>query len=113
MVDCGTPLTKQALEKVDFLVVQDMFMTETAKLADVILPATASLEKDGTFVNTERRIQRFYKAMEPMGDSKPDWEIIQMVANALGANWSYKHPAEIMDEIAKLCPIFAGVAIQD
>ncbi|ACP56391.1 formate dehydrogenase subunit alpha [Saccharolobus islandicus] len=110
MVDCGTPLTKQALEKVDFLVVQDMFMTETAKLADVILPAAASLEKDGTFVNTERRIQRFYKAMEPMGDSKPDWEIIQMIANALGANWSYKHPAEIMDEIAKLCPIFAGVS---
>ncbi|TRM83965.1 formate dehydrogenase subunit alpha [Sulfolobus sp. A20-N-F6] len=109
MVDCGTPLTRQALEKVDFLVVQDMFMTETAKLADVILPATASLEKDGTFVNTERRIQRFYKALEPLGESKPDWEIIQMIANALGANWKYKHPSEIMDEIARLCPIFAGV----
>ncbi|MEM3972520.1 MAG: formate dehydrogenase subunit alpha [Saccharolobus sp.] len=110
MVDCGTPLTKQALEKVDFLVVQDMFMTETAKLADVILPAAASLEKDGTFVNTERRIQRFYKAMEPLGDSKPDWVIIQMIANALGANWNYNHPSEIMDEVARLCPIFAGVS---
>jgi len=110
MVDCGTPLTKEALEKVDFLVVQDMFMTETAKLADVILPAASSLEKDGTFVNTERRIQRFYKALEPIGESKPDWEIIQMVANALGANWNYKHPSEIMDEVAKLCPIFAGVS---
>jgi len=109
MVDCGTPLTRQALEKVDFLVVQDMFMTETAKLADVVLPAAASLEKDGTFVNTERRIQRFYKAMEPLEDSKPDWEIIQMIANALGANWNYKHPSEIMDEVAKLCPLFAGV----
>ncbi|MEM3350925.1 MAG: formate dehydrogenase subunit alpha [Saccharolobus sp.] len=110
MVDCGTPLTKQALEKVDFLVVQDMFMTETAKLADVILPAAASLEKDGTFVNTERRIQRFYKAMEPLGDSKPDWVIIQMIANALGANWNYNHPSEIMDEVARLCPVFAGVS---
>jgi formate dehydrogenase major subunit len=110
MVDCGTPLTKEALEKVDFLVVQDMFMTETAKLADVILPAASSLEKDGTFVNTERRIQRFYKALEPIGESKPDWVIIQMVANALGANWNYKHPSEIMDEVAKLCPIFAGVS---
>ncbi|MEM4086009.1 MAG: formate dehydrogenase subunit alpha [Saccharolobus sp.] len=110
MVDCGTPLTKQALEKVDFLVVQDMFMTETAKLADVILPAAASLEKDGTFVNTERRIQRFYKAMEPLGDSKPDWVIIQMIANAIGANWNYNHPSEIMDEVARLCPVFAGVS---
>jgi formate dehydrogenase major subunit len=110
MVDCGTPLVREALEKVDFLVVQDMFMTETAKLAHVILPASASLEKEGTFVNTERRIQRFYKAMEPLGESKPDWEIIQMVANALGANWNYKHPSEIMDEVAKLCPIFAGVS---
>ncbi|MEM3802482.1 MAG: formate dehydrogenase subunit alpha [Saccharolobus sp.] len=110
MVDCGTPLTKEALEKVDFLVVQDMFMTETAKLADVILPAAASLEKDGTFVNTERRIQRFYKAMEPLGDSKPDWVIIQMIANAIGANWNYNHPSEIMDEVARLCPVFAGVS---
>ncbi len=110
MVDCGTPLTRRALEQVDFLVVQDMFMTETAKLADVILPAAASLEKDGTFVNTERRIQRFYKAMEPLGESRPDWEIIQMVANALGANWRYRHPSEVMDEAARLCPIFAGVS---
>ena len=109
MVDCGTPLTRQALEKVDFLVVQDMFLTETAKLADVILPASASLEKEGTFVNTERRVQRFYKAIEPLGESKPDWEIIQMIAKALGADWDYKHPSEIMDEIARLCPIFAGV----
>ncbi|BFI75653.1 formate dehydrogenase subunit alpha [Sulfurisphaera ohwakuensis] len=109
MVDCGTPLTKKALEEVDFLVVQDMFLTETAKLADVVLPAAASLEKEGTFVNTERRIQRIYKAFDPLGDSKPDWEIIQMIANALGANWNYSSPAEIMEEIRRLCPIFAGV----
>ncbi|MCI2414186.1 MAG: formate dehydrogenase subunit alpha [Candidatus Aramenus sp.] len=110
MVDCGTPLTRKALEEVDFLVVQDMFMTETAKLADVILPASASLEKEGTFTNTERRIQRFYKAMEPLGDSKPDWEIIQMVANAMGANWHYRGPHEVMEEASRLCPIFAGVS---
>ncbi|MCG3109711.1 Formate dehydrogenase subunit alpha [Metallosphaera sp. J1] len=109
-VDCGTPLTRKALENVDFLVVQDMFMTETARLADVILPAAASLEKDGTFVNTERRIQRIYKAMDPLGESKPDWEIIQMIANAMGANWTYHHPSEIMDEIARLTPVFAGVS---
>lgn len=112
MVDCGTPLTRKALEKVDFLIVQDMFMTETAKLADVILPASSSLEKEGTFVNTERRIQRFYKAMEPLGESKPDWEIIQDIANALGATWNYRSPAEIMEEIRKLCPIFAGVTYE-
>ncbi|QKQ99077.1 formate dehydrogenase subunit alpha [Metallosphaera tengchongensis] len=110
MVDCGTPLTKKALESVNFLVVQDVFMTETAKLADVILPAVPSLEKEGTFVNTERRIQRFYKAMEPLGDAKPDWEIIQMIANALGADWSYSHPSQIMDEVARLTPVFSGVS---
>nr|WP_176586666.1 formate dehydrogenase subunit alpha [Sulfolobus acidocaldarius] len=109
MVDCGTPLTRKALEEADFVVVQDMFMTETAKLADVVLPVASNLEKDGTFVNTERRIQRFYKAMEPIGEAKADWEIIQMIANAMGANWNYKHPSDIMDEVAKLCPIFSGV----
>ncbi|BFH73100.1 formate dehydrogenase subunit alpha [Sulfurisphaera javensis] len=112
MVDCGTPLTRQALEKVDFLIVQDMFLTETAKLADVVLPAAASLEKEGTFVNTERRIQRIYKAFEPLGDSLPDWIIIQKIANALGANWNYSSPAEIMEEIRRLCPIFAGVTYE-
>ncbi|MEM3681228.1 MAG: formate dehydrogenase subunit alpha [Metallosphaera sp.] len=109
MVDCGTPLTRKALEGLEFLVVQDMFLTETAKLADVVLPACSNLEKDGTFVNTERRIQRFYKAMDPLGESKPDWEIIQLLARELGESWNYLHPSEIMDEIAKLVPIFSGV----
>lgn len=68
-----------------------------------------SLEKEGTFVNTERRIQSLYRVFEPLGESKPDWEIIQLIANRLGGGWNYGHPSEIMDEIAELTPIFAGV----
>jgi formate dehydrogenase major subunit len=100
----------QALNNVPFLIVQDVNFSETARFADVILPASPSLEKDGTFTNTERRIQRLYKAFEPLGESKPDWEIIQHIANRLGANWNYKHPSQIMDEVASLTPMFAGVS---
>ncbi|KAA8922438.1 formate dehydrogenase subunit alpha [Thermoplasma sp.] len=101
---------RKQLEKLDFLVVEDMFLSETAKYADVVLPAAASIEKDGTFVNTERRIQRIYRAMKPLGNSRPDWQIIQDVANRLGAGWNYKDPSEIMREVSKLAPIFAGVS---
>ena len=96
----------------DFMVVQDIFFTETCRYADLVLPASPSLEKDGTFVNTERRIQRLYKAFEPLGDSKPDWEIIQLIAQKLGGagGWNYTHPSEIMDEVASLTPTFAGVS---
>lgn len=96
-------------ERLDFFVVQDIFFTETCKFADVVLPASPSLEKEGTFVNTERRIQRLYEVFEPLGESKPDWWIIQQVANRLGANWKYEHPSEIMHEAASLAPMFAGV----
>jgi formate dehydrogenase major subunit len=75
----------------------------------VVLPACPSLEKDGTFVNTERRIQRLYEVFEPIGDSRPDWVIIQDVARALGIDWNYGHPADIMHECASLAPLFAGV----
>jgi formate dehydrogenase major subunit len=104
----------EALSKLDFLVVQDIFFSETCKYADLVLPASPSLEKDGTFVNTERRVQRLYKAFEPLGESKPDWEIIQLIAQKLGGagGWSYGHPSEIMDEIARLTPIFAGVSYE-
>ncbi len=68
----------------DFLVVQDVNFSETAAYADLVLPASPSLEKEGTFTSTERRIQRLYKALEPLGESKPDWEIIQLIANKLG-----------------------------
>ncbi|MGI4758996.1 MAG: formate dehydrogenase subunit alpha [Janthinobacterium lividum] len=99
----------RALSEIPFLVVQDIFFSETAKFANVVLPASPALEKDGTFTSTERRIQRLYKAMDPLGDSKPDWEILQLIANRLGAGWKYTHPSEIMDEIAELTPMFAGV----
>ena len=102
----------EALSQLSFLVVQDISFSETCRFADVILPASPSLEKDGTFVNTERRIQRLYKAMEPLGGSKPDWVILQMIANQLGAGWTYKHPSEIMDEIVALTPMFAGVTYE-
>ncbi|HEV2272620.1 MAG TPA: formate dehydrogenase subunit alpha, partial [Acidobacteriaceae bacterium] len=98
-----------AFGKLEFMVVQDIVFSETARFADVVLPAAPSLEKDGTFTSTERRIQRIYKALEPVGESKPDWEIIRDIANALGAGWKYDHPSQIMDEAARLTPLFAGV----
>jgi Uncharacterized anaerobic dehydrogenase len=112
LADSNRQKTEKALEMLDFLVVTELFMTQTTKLADVILPAAASVEKDGTYVNTERRIQRFYKALEPPGECRPEWQILQDIANSLGAKWNYKHPSEIMDEAAKLCPVFAGVNYQ-
>ena len=100
---------RDAFEKLEFFVVQDVIMSETARYADVVLPASPSLEKEGTFTNTERRIQRLYQVFEPLGESKPDWRMIQDIANALGANWNYSHPSEVMDEVASLTPLFAGV----
>ncbi|MDP4162629.1 MAG: formate dehydrogenase subunit alpha [Bacillota bacterium] len=110
IVDSNINHVESAFEKLEFFVVQDVFFSKTARFADVVLPAAPSLEKDGTFTNTERRIQRFYKVFEPMGDAKPDWEIFQEIANRLGANWNYKHPSEIMAEAASLATIFAGVS---
>ncbi len=102
----------EALRKLDFLIVQDINFSETCAYADLILPASPSLEKDGTFVSTERRIQRLYKALEPLGESKPDWEILQLIANKLGANWKYKHPSDVMVEVARLTPSLAGVTYE-
>jgi formate dehydrogenase major subunit len=104
----------KAFGMLDFMVVQDIFFSETCRYADLVLPASPSLEKDGTFVNTERRIQRLYKAFEPLGDSKPDWEIIQLIAQKLGGagGWGYAHPSEVMDEVAELTPHFAGVSYE-
>ncbi|MUV36313.1 Formate dehydrogenase [Lentibacillus sp. JNUCC-1] len=109
VVDANINYVRAAFEKLDFFVVQDLFFTETASYADVILPAVASLEKDGTFTNTERRIQRLYKALEPVGESKADWVILRDLARRMGYEWSYEHPSEIMDEAASLAPLFAGV----
>jgi formate dehydrogenase major subunit len=108
--DSNANFVGRALREVDFLIVQDINFSETARYADVVLPACPSLEKDGTFTSTERRIQRIYEAMPPLGESKPDWVILQMVANRMGGNWKYTHPSEIMDEVARLTPLFAGVS---
>ncbi len=107
--DSNANYVGEALSKLEFLIVQDINFSETCRYADLVLPAATSLEKDGTYTSTERRIQRINKAMEPLGESKPDWEILQLIANRLGAGWKYKHPSEIMDEVAKLTPLFAGV----
>jgi len=112
MVDSNANFVASALQKVDFLVMQDIFFTDTCRYADVILPASPSLEKEGTFTSTERRIQRLYQVMEPLGESRPDWQIIQEIANRLGANWNYRHPSEIYAEIAPLTPIMAGVTYE-
>ncbi|ULT54433.1 formate dehydrogenase subunit alpha [Neobacillus drentensis] len=112
LVDSNINHVHAAYEKLDFFVVQDIFFSRTAQYADVVLPASPSLEKEGTFTNTERRIQRLYQVFEPLGDSKPDWEIIQLVANRLGANWNYQHPSDIMEEAAMLMPIYAGVTYE-
>ena len=99
-------------ERLEFFVVQDIFFSETCRFADVVLPASPSLEKEGTFVNTERRIQRLYEVFEPLGESRPDWRIVQDIANRLGAHWNYTHPSQIMQEAASLAPMFAGVTYE-
>jgi formate dehydrogenase alpha subunit len=104
---------KEALEKLDFLVVQDIFLTETAELADVILPGLSFAEKDGTFTNTERRVQRVRKAVEPVGDSRPDWLITCQLAQKMGkSGFEFTHPSHIMDEIALLTPSYGGISYQ-
>lgn len=104
----------EALKSLDFLVVQDIFLSETAALAHVVLPATSSLEKDGTFTNTERRVQRFRKAIEPVGESRPDWMIISDLAARMGYGdqFCYSHPSQIMDEASALSPSYGGISYQ-
>ncbi|MCP3972263.1 MAG: formate dehydrogenase subunit alpha [Rhodobacteraceae bacterium] len=97
------------LRNLDFLVVQDLFLSETAALADVVFPVASFAEKDGTFTNTERRVQLLRKAMEPAGEARADWEIICDVATAMGYEMSYAGSAEIMAEIASLVPAYAGI----
>jgi formate dehydrogenase major subunit len=98
------------LRDLDFLVVQDIFVTETADHADVVLPAATSPEMHGTFTNTERRIQRVRPTSDPPGKARQDWEITQQLAQRLGYEWEYDHPREIMDEINSLAPIYGGVS---
>lgn len=106
LVDSDANHVDKVLSDLDFFVVQDIFFSRTAQYADIILPAAPSLEKEGTFTNTERRVQRLYQALPTLGDSKPDWWIIQEIANRLGANWTYDSPSDIFSEMASLAPIF-------
>jgi len=110
MSDPDVNHVKAGLENLDFLVVQDIFLSETAELADVVLPAASFAEKYGTLTNSERRVQLWHKAIDLVGDSKPDWEIICEISNRMGYEMKYDSPAEIMDEIASVTPIYGGMS---
>jgi len=107
--DPDTKHVIKSLESLDFLVVQDIFLTETAEYADVVLPAVSFAEKDGTFTNTERRVQRIRKAVKRPGDAKADWEILSELLSRLGIDADYGSPSDIMDEINMLTPIYGGI----
>jgi len=109
LIDSNINYVQDAFAKLDFFIVQDIFFGKTCQFADVVLPGAPSLEKEGTFTSTERRIQRLYQVFEPLEGCRPDWQIIRDVANHLGANWKYEHPSQVMDEIASVTPMFAGV----
>jgi formate dehydrogenase alpha subunit len=109
--------TRQQIEALEFLVTQDLFITETGAYADVFLPATSWAEKDGTFTNTDRRVQRVRRALPPRGQSRPDWEIICDLAKRIEARldrphsayWDYKHPSQVLEEMGGVVPEYAGV----
>lgn len=107
--DPNTNEITSALGGLEFLVVQDLFMTETAKTADVVLPAASFAEKDGTFTNTERRVQRVRRAFNPPGRAWADWQIIAELSTRMGYPMRYDRPERIMDEIASLTPIYGGI----
>jgi predicted molibdopterin-dependent oxidoreductase YjgC len=110
MSDPDTNHVREQMAKLDFLAVSELFMSETAEIADVVFPASSYAEKDGTFTATDRRIQRINKAIEPIEDSRPDWWIISQLSSRLGLSMNYSHPSEIMDELAKVTPIYNGVS---
>jgi formate dehydrogenase alpha subunit len=104
---------RHCLEQAEFLVVQDIFLTETAELAHVVLPGASFAERDGTFTGTDRRIQRVRRAIEPLGEAKADWEIICQLAQRMGAaGFDFESPAEVTDEIAAVTPIYGGVSYE-
>jgi len=110
LTEADTNFTEEAISHLELLVVQDIFLTETAQVADVVLPAVSFAEKDGTFTNTERRVQRVRKAIEPVGHSRPDWMIICDIAQNMGAKgFDFKGPEQIMEEIRTLTPSYGGI----
>ncbi len=105
------PSLKDTLEKLEFLVVQDIFMSDTAKLAHVVLPAASSAEKSGTFTNLERRLQQLNKTENPVGEARADWEILQEIANKMGASVHYASASDILKEIRAQVPLYADLAV--
>jgi predicted molibdopterin-dependent oxidoreductase YjgC len=102
---------EEGLNGVEFIVLQDIFPNETMRFADVVLPATCFAEKDGVFTNSDRRVQRVRKAVEPPGQARPDWQVVSELARRAGYPMPhYGHPSEIYDEMAQLCPSFAGIS---
>jgi formate dehydrogenase alpha subunit len=99
-------------KELEGLIVQDIFMTETAKLASVVLPAAMTCEKEGLYTNADRRIQYSAKILDPVGVAKPDWEILQMIANTIGVDWKYKCSEDIWNEVRRVAPIFYGASYQ-
>jgi predicted molibdopterin-dependent oxidoreductase YjgC len=109
LTDADANHVRRAISSLEFLVVQELFMTETAEYADVVLPAACYAEKDGTFTNTERRVQRVRKAVEPPGQARADWEIICDISGRMGYRMEYESPAAIFEEIRTLTPTYAGM----
>jgi len=104
---------REGLKNLEFLVVQDIFLTETAQIADIVLPAASFAEKEGTFTATDRRVQMVRKAIEPIGESRPDWQIICDLSRRMGSReFEYSSPADVMDEIASLTPIYRGIVYE-
>jgi formate dehydrogenase major subunit len=101
---------RKALASLEFLVVQDIFLTETAEFADVILPATSYMEKEGTYTNTDRRVQIGRKALDPPGQARLDWHIIQDISNRIGLEMNYQSASEIFDELVSVMPNYAGLS---
>lgn len=110
VTDADSAHVGKALDNLDFLVVQDIFLTETAQKADVVLPAACWAEKDGTFTNTCRGVQRVRKGVSPPGEARPDWQIIIGTAKALGADWTFESPEDIFEDIRRFVPSYAGIS---
>lgn len=110
LTDADANHVRKGLQALDFLVVQDIFMSETAQLADVILPGTSFAEKTGTFTNTERRVQMVNQAIQPIANTRQDWQIICEIATRMGYPLTYASTAEVMQEIAALTPSYAGIS---
>ena len=110
--DPDTHHLTEALKNLDFLVVQDLFLTETAQLADVVLPGASFAEKEGTFTNTERRVQRVRQAIAPLGEARPDWQIIADLSTRMGLPMPYESPEMIFEEMRSITPAYAGITYQ-